>query len=327
MLRNLLLLNQLQRSNVPLCPTEALTRSQSPLWTALTALLPLSEARVFTFVLDELRRDGKRLRGFVQARQPPVRPEAYIQYLGPRLDADEDAQAVWNRLLNHIVAVAGEHSLQRVFACATDGGKEIEVLVGAGFSTYTREEVFRLAPDTHPQATAQKGVRPEQSTDVWAINQLYRAIVPHLVQRAESFSEGNSSKWACSPMVWSQGEGFVLEDSAGIAGYGYLMSGRIGHWLNVAIHLRAYAQAGKLLDYGLALLNYYPPYPVYCAVREYQGGLRAPLGDRGFERFSTQCCLVKHTTMRIKESARGLVPTLEKRMEAPTTSASRTERQ
>jgi hypothetical protein len=73
------------------------------------------------------------------------------------------------------------------------------------------------------------------------------------------------------------------------------------------------------------LLNYYPPYPVYCGVREYQGGVRVPLEDRGFKVFSTQCWLVRHTMARVKEPARGLVPALEKRVEAPTTTVSPTE--
>ena len=116
------------------------------------------------------------------------------------------------------------------------------------------------------------------------------------------------------------------EDRDGIAGYGYLMSGRIGHWLHILVNSHAYDRASDLLDYGLALLNYYPPLPTYCGVREYQGGVRAPLEDRGFEAFSTQCLLVKHTMARVKNPARSLVPALEKRVEAPTTTVSPTER-
>ena len=104
------------------------------------------------------------------------------------------------------------------------------------------------------------------------------------------------------------------------------MAGRIGHWLHILVHKSAYDQASDLLDYGLALLNYYPPRPVYCGVREYQGGIRVPLEERGFHMFSTQCWLVRHTMARVKESARSLVPALEKRVEAPTTTVSTTKR-
>ena len=103
------------------------------------------------------------------------------------------------------------------------------------------------------------------------------------------------------------------------------MSGRVGHWLSILAHPRAYDRVADLLDYGLALLNYYPAYPVYCGVREYQGGVRVPLEERGFELFQSQCHLVRHTMVRVKEPARGLVPALEKRVEAPTTTVSPTE--
>jgi hypothetical protein len=228
-------------------------------------------------------------------------------------------------LLNHIVSTAGERGLQRVFASAPDDSEALHLLLGAGFSVYTREEIFCLAPDTHPQAVTQNGIRPEQSTDGWEINQLYRAIVPHLVQQAEAFTKSEGIETVCDPIVWERGEGFVLEDPTGMSGYGHLMPGRAGHWLTILVHPRAHDQVEKLLDYGLALLNYYPPYPVYCAVREYQGGIRAPLEDRGFEAVSLQCRLVKHTTVRVKEPARTLVHALEKRAEAPTPTASRTE--
>ena len=329
-LRDLMLLTQLQKQHVSLCPIEELTRPQAPVWTALTSLFVLHEARSSTFVLNELRRDGKQLQGFMQVEQPLTRPEMHIQHISPRL-ADhsrtwEDARTVWIRLLNHVVSAAGERGRQRVFACAPEGGETLRTLLSAGFSVYTREEIFRLAPDAHPQAVAQQGIRPEQSIDAWQLNQLYRAAVPHLVQQAEALIGTEGIEAICSPIAWEQGEGFVMEDETGIAGYGHLMPGRIGHWLTVMVHPRAYSRVEKLLDYGLALLNYYPPRTVYCAAREYQGGIRAPLEDRGFKAISLQSRLVKHTTVRVKETARNLVPGLDKRAEAPTPTASRMKR-
>ncbi|MBL7200668.1 MAG: hypothetical protein ISS56_10990 [Anaerolineae bacterium] len=324
-LHDLPLLKRLAKVHVALCPIEALTRPSSPLWTALLSLWSLDEARLSTFVLNEQGRDGRSMHGFAQVKQPSSRPEMYIQYMSPRLDADEDARAAWTRLLSHVAAAAGERGVQRIYACAPDGTEEMEILLGAGFSVYCREEIFRLVPGAHPQAVAQAGIRPEQSTDAWAISQLYRATAPHLVQQAESLAESDTIKWLCGPVAWNQGEGFVLEDQAGIAGYGFLMPGRTGHWLRFLVHSRAGDGGTVLLDHSLALLNYYPTHPVYCAVREYQGRLRAPLAERGFDLVSVQCRLVKHTTARIKEPARSLVPALEKRAEAPTTTVSPTE--
>jgi hypothetical protein len=221
--------------------------------------------------------------------------------------------------------MAGERGIQRVFGCAGDESSELTALLAAGFSIYTREDIYRLDSDKRPRAVAPRDIRAEQGADSWELDRLYRSITPHLVQQAESRGHSAKIEWSFEPMIWNQGEGFVLRDREGVAGYGHLMSGRVGHWLNILIHRRAYDRACDLIDYALALLNYYPPHTVYCAIREYQGGLRVPLETRGFELLSTQCCLVKHTMGRVKEPARSLVPALEKRVEAPTTTVSPSE--
>jgi hypothetical protein len=329
-IRDVLTLARLQNQLVSLCPIEALSQPRLPIWTALASLLPIGEARSSTFVLNERRAGGDRIQGFIQAEQFHTRPELHIRYIAPRLDGKldtwEDARTAWVRLVNHIASVAGQRGLQRIYATVPEGGEALQILLGLGFSVYTREEIFCLAPDAHPQAVAQEGIRPEQSTDAWNIGQLYRQTTPHLVLQAEAPSDRVGLQTICGPIAWERGEGFVLQDQTGIAGYGHLLPGRTGHWLTVIVHPRAYDRAETLFDYGLALLNYYPPYPVYCLVREYQGGIRAPLQDRGFTPLSVHCRMVRHTTVRVVEPARTFVPALEQRREATTPTASHSER-
>ena len=320
------LLVQLRKNHVSLCPIEALTRPQSPLWSAMASLIPFGEGRSLTFVLQEQRAQDRQQRGCIQASQPPAQLTLYIQRLMPALNSGKDGQGLWTRLLNHVVSAAGERGLLRVLACAGDESPEMAALSTAGFKAYAREDIYRLAPKHRSQVPAPSGIRQEQSTDGWGIAQLYRATTPHLVQLAESPSEGVRTDWLCGPMGCGLGEGFVLEDEAGMAGYGSLVSGRIGHWLRILVLSRAFDRSHELIDYGLALLDYYPPHTVYCGVREYQGGVRVPLEERGFELVSTVCQMVRHTTVRVKEPVRSLVPTLEKRIEAPTTTLSPTER-
>jgi hypothetical protein len=324
-----ILVAQLQKQYVSLCPVEALTRPSVPLLAAFGSLFALDDTRSLTFVLDEQRRDGQRLQGFIQVDLPAGRPEAHIKCLAPQLDADgeshKEIRTIWNRLLSRAVSASGERGLQRVFACAPDGQGILGVLLSAGFMVYTREEILALAPDAHPQAVAQQGIRPEQSVDAWPISQLYRQVTPHLVRQAEMLTDSGEHRGGFGPIAWERGEGFVLKEQETITGYGHLMPGRTGHWLSILIQPQQYDRVDKLLDYGLALLNYYPPRPVYCSVREYQGGLRVPLIERGFEPISLQCRLVKHTTAWAKEPARNLVPALEQRAKAPTPTASQTE--
>jgi hypothetical protein len=329
-LHDLLLLARSQKQYVSLCPVEALVYPQSPVQMALASLLTLREVRPSTFVLkNHPRGEGRHLQGFVQVEQSAVRPELYVRHVSPQLDDSldtwEETRTIWNRLLSHAVSTAQERGLHRVFACAPDDSPVLNVLRATGFSVYAREQLYRLAPDAHPQAVARASIRPEQGTDTWAINQLYRRVVPHLVQQAEALGGSESIEVICGPIAWEQGEGFVLESQGDIVAYGHLMPGHTGHWLTVLIDPSAYDRAAELLDYGLALLNYYPPLPVYCAVREYQGGIQAPLIDQGFESLATHCRMVHHTTVRVKEPARSLVPALEKRAKASTPTASHTE--
>ena len=326
---DLLLLLQLQGKGVSLWPAEAFTRPRLPVWSALTSLVSLDEPRAVTLVLNEPRPSGARLQGFLQADQPPTWPEMYLRYISPAVDGAaetwEATRTVWTRLLTHAVSAAGERGLQRVFASVPDQSEALQVMIAAGFSVYAREEIYRLIPDAYPQAAAGEGIRPERSVDAWYVSQLFREVVPHLVQQAEALAASKGVEAANGLLSGERGEGFVLADQSAVVGYGHLLPGRAGHWLTLIVHPRAYDRAEALLDYGLALLNYYPAHPVYCALREYQGGVRALLQARGFALVSRQCRVVKHTTARVAEPARSLVHALEKRAEAPTPTASRTE--
>lgn len=324
---DLLLLARLEKQRASLCPVEALTHPRWSVGMAFTSLLALGEARAHTFVLNERRRDRSALQGFIQVEQPPAWPEMYIRSIAPDLDQDpltwEDSRTAWARLLTHAVTVAGERGLQRVFATVPDRSEALQVVSACGFSVYAREDVYCLSADAHIQGVAREGIRPERDDDQWQLDQLYRRAVPHLVQQAEALTERAGSAAIDGALAWERGEGFVLEEGSDILGYGHLAPGRIGHWLTLLVQPDAYKRTAELLDYGLALLSYYPDLPVYCAVREYQGELCGPLDELGFALLARYCRTVKHTTVRVAEPARGLVRALEKRAEVPRPTASR----
>jgi gentisate 1,2-dioxygenase len=61
-------------------------------------------------------------------------------------------------------------------------------------------------------------------------------------------------------------------------------------------------------------------------VRQYQSSIQTVVEDKGFELASAHSLWVKHTTLRVREPKRKLVPALEKRAEvAPTISRSEAE--
>ncbi len=340
--RDLLLVSNLQKKGMCLDPEIALTRPYSPLLAALSSYLLMQETGTSTFILEAGEQDSpsigprderspgqerrtvepsgrRRVQGLAQMRQRRGRPEADVIYLAPSFSTTDEAPTIWHRLLTHLCARAGERGIQRLFAHLAEEGEEIEIFQQVGFSPYTREDIFRLDRLSRSHRQLDKVVmRPQQAVDAWALQRLYASVAPRLVQQAESLGERG---WERSSIDWplrSKSEGYVLEDDGEIVSYLLFHGGRIGHWMRILLHPQAYERADEVIRHGLAFLSRYPPCPIYCSVREYEGGLRDRLQDWGFEPFGSQAILVKHTTVRIKEPARKLVPALDKRAEAAT---------
>ena len=320
-----LLLARLERSKQSICLLETLIYPR-PAWVrALASFLALEEGHTWTYLLSQSRRDGQVEQGFVQAFQPAEGSKAYLLSIAPRLDGDE-GRSLWHRLLGHLMSVAAERGFCSLYVSAEEASPELEAWTEIGFSVYAREEILRLSPDACPQTTAWPDVRPEHEGDRWAIGQLYRSVTPHLVQQAELAGRPVETASSYHPPIFNHGEGFVLSNGADVVGYGHLIFGQRGHWLTLMVDPGVGEQRiGRLIDYALALLDYYPLYPVYCAIRHYQEGLLGPLQARNFQPFSTQCCLVKHTAVRVTESTRVVVSGWENRVQAPTTTISPSE--
>jgi len=336
---DLLLVSNLQKKGTCLDPEIVLTRSYSPLLAALSSYFLMQEAGTSTFILEATDQNSpstgrrgelvepsghRRMQGLAQMRQRRGRPEADVIYLAPSLSTADEAPTIWHRLLSHLCARAGDRGIQRLFARLAEDGEEIETFQQVGFSPYTREDIFRLnSLSESPQQLDRAVMRPQQAVDAWALQRLYANVAPRLVQQAESLGERG---WERSSVDWplrTRSEGYVLEDNGEIVSYLLFSGGRIGHWMRILLHPQAYERANEVIQHGLAFLSHYPPCPIYCSVREYEGGLRTPLQDWGFEPFGSQAILVKHTTVRIKEPARKLVPALDKRAEAATPTMSR----
>lgn len=316
--RDFLLVSKLQNQGMLLDLEEALTQPYRPLLEALVGCLPLQGIGVFTYVCDEIE-GGRRMAGFAQARMRKESSEADVVYLTPSPSVAEEAVAVWCRLLENLCLAAGEQGIQRIFAHLPEDGPEVEAFQQVGFSIYTREDVFRLlqmpSDLSHPE---RRTVRPQQPTDNWGLQGLYAAVAPRLVQQAENLT---ARGWEATPGSWlrqAKREDHVMEDKGEVIGYLRIRKGQTGHWLTMLLHPQAYERADELVKQSLSLLAEYPPRPIYCCLPRYQGGLRVPLEAKGFQLFASQCAMVKHTTVRVKEPALKLVPALEKRAEAAT---------
>lgn len=321
--RHAFLVNRLQQQGIALNLEESLTQSYNPLRAALTAYFTVGELGALTYVVRS-NLEQRRAEGFVQMRERRTRPEADVLFMAPALTDDVNSN-VWHHLLTHLCRQAGERGIERLFARPPEGGEEAHLFSQVGFNVYTREDVFRLTSGNQTKASPVPGVniRPYRSEDIIAVQQLYTAVASRLVQQAENAP----GQGRLSPLdVWSTtGDrgGYILEKQGEVVGYlTPSRPGRIGHWLYVLLHPQAYDHASDLLAHGLATLQDAPPRPIYCGVREYQGGLRAVLEDMGFQRFASRALMVKHITVRVTDPVRAMRPALDKRAEITTPTVS-----
>ncbi len=317
-IRHFLLVSRLQNQGMLLNLEEALTQPYRPLLAALLGLLPVQGVGVLTCVYSARGKD-QQMTGFAQVRMRRDGSEADVIYVTPSLTAKGEGFTVWCRLLENLCLEAGEQGVQRIFARPPEDGLEVETFQQAGFTIYTREDVFRLTqmPSDLPRPE-NRTLRRQQPADNWGLQGLYASVAPRLVQQTENMT---ARDWEITPAPWPgqiRRDGYVLEDQEEIVGYLRIRQGRTGHWLEMLLHPQAHQRAEEFVGQSLSLLAESPPCPIYCCLRRYQEGLRAPLEARGFQPFASQCVMVKHTTVRVKEPALKLVPALETRAEAAT---------
>lgn len=311
-LKDLHAIEQLQAQGVPLDVERALLWPHSPLYAALAAHWPPSPIGAETIILYPPSRRGRAL-GFLQMRHRQRRPEADVTFIAPALDAKGDAVSIWYRLLAECAQHVGDRGGQRLYAQLLGRDGTEDVLRQAGFTSYAHEDIYRLN-EKSKSTTRTHVLRHQRSRDAWNLLRLYSQITPRPVQIAEGMLSpeglgGKMGDW------WDQshGAGYILQVDRELAGAVRIERGRAAYWLRFWLHPEAHEHAETLLRGALALIWPAPRRPVYCSVREYESGIRAPLEDNGFRYVHTRTLLVKHTTARIKEPAINLVPALEKR--------------
>lgn len=329
-LRHIWLLRELQSACTELDLRSALEEPSAPLQAALRGYFLRDGAGVHTYVLRAADPD-KTLGGFVQARVHRNSISCLGQGAGsawrviriaPILDHSEDAATIWYRLLLHLCIVAGERQVQRLFACLPEAGAVEDVFRQASFVTYCHEQVYAKAPGSKTGRES-PAMQLAGSEDLVAVRRLWQRAVPRTVLQAEDpDSLRGSSPLFESPFSDAE-RSYVLRAPAGeISGYLYMLVRPRGAWLRLMSQPEKPECIPEMLDHALAMLEDRPR-PVYCAVREYEGGMRGSLEERGFTPLDNYSLLVKHTTVRVREPARRIVPALEKRVEVtPTVSRS-----
>lgn len=304
-------------------PPYTLVQPEALLTDLLRSQLPIKPRFNFVYVY----RDAGRIQGWVQARRRwQSRDEWTITILAT---ADKAPAHVGERLIEEVVREAGEQGVIRVFAKIPNGERQLDAFRALGFTTYTHEEIWgnlyfgASGNITDPRNDPMhKLLRPRTGRDAWDLMQLYSAITPAVVQRAEMLT---TRQWHLSsiprPTILAQGlleKSYVWQDengkSDGLGGFVRLLTGSSGHWVTVMFRpdLANREVVPIAIDYALWKASRHSNKPVYCGIREYQSEVGNLLEERGFHLLSNQALLVKYLAEPIKEKQPALAPFLVK---------------
>lgn len=314
-LNELVAIQPLQMRGMQLDLERAVLWPHTPTQAALSAHVPLSAIGAETIVLYPSASQRMRAVGFAQLRARRGRPEADIVFLAPALDSESDAVSIWYRLLAECAKEIGGRGGQRLFAQVPGGNGIEEVFRQTGFAAYAHDDVYRL-DDLPTDLTHTKLLRHQRVRDGWNLLRLYAEFAPRSVQIAEGMLSpqgqgGKMGDW------WDQssGAGYILEVEGEIAGAVRVRRGSAAYWLRFWLHPQAEEHGEQLILGALSLLRAAPHRPIYCNVRDYESGLRGALDMFGFRNVQTRSLLIKHMTVRARESLIKLMPALEKRAE------------
>ncbi len=318
-LSDILLVRRLQEKVACLDLETALLWSPAPLSLALLECLSFTQGRSTTFVEDDHSVD-QRAAGFLQAWDRAGSLSCDVEFVSPFLDGSTATAQLWDDLLQHLSVVKGESGLQRIFAKVPDDGQSVEVFRHAGFSAYARRYVLRLdQPSRHLPTPGSKHLRPAEEHDASALKRLRSSLTPRLVQQMEGGTEVERDLTALLPWWMSREMSeYVWEDSGEIRAHLRIFTGQDGHWLRVLLEPRASEDAELVLSELLSMLAPTPERPLYCGVREYEGGLRPTMENLGFAPLTSELLMTRQTTAPARIPAEKLSPALEKGVETAT---------
>ncbi len=210
-----------------------------------------------------------------------------------------DPSPVWEEILLAGVRQAGMHGVKRLYAQATAGTTAHVALRGAGFTPYATETIY--IADSPRTLGAEVSMREQESTDTWAIHQLYNASVPRDVLYAEALT---SHAWdivnARRPGA-PHTSGWLVEDQSGVGAYVRIDSVGGAHGIEVTFPPNAVKRGAALLDAVLRKLRLEKRINrVYVAVRGYQQEIEPALVRLGFAPGLTQELLVRYTAVHIR---------------------------
>lgn len=230
----------------------------------------------------------------------PVLPDRrwLLQALGASTGV-YDPSPIWTEILLSGVRQAGMNGVKRLYARATASTPAHMALRAAGFSPYATETIY--VADSPRTLGAEVSMREQESSDTWAIHQLYNGSVPRDVLYAEALT---SHAWDIANSRRPRSEhtsGWLVEDFAGVGAYVRVTSLGGEHVIEASFPTNAVQRGAALLDAVLRMLRLKKQISrVYVALRGYQSELESALTRMGFAPGLTQDLLVRYTAVQVR---------------------------
>jgi hypothetical protein len=274
---------------------DSLLERGGPLSVALKGLRPLQRHASMTHLAFT---DSDRFLAFTQFRQLAHDRRWVLSGVGLANELFEPKRVI-EELLEFSVKRAGNRGVKRLCARVTVDSPIRPALAATGFEAFTGEDLygFNGVPTLEPSEVE---MRVQETTDTWAVHQLYHAAVPKQVQFAEAWT---SHQWdvADPKRLRDYWRSFVLEHDRQIVAYARV---RIGMKVAAIEFMYLPENRGEL--------------PAFCAnviasaareggatrlfvpARAYQAELATLLENMGFSVIRQQHLLIKYTAVKVK---------------------------
>ena len=236
--------------------------------------------RIFT---GSYRSEDESERVIGQVRQSPNLTSAYLSFIYTTDQADPQNLVCF---LEGVIKQVGEWGAKQVVADLEISSEQFPNFRRAGFSVLAKQRVYRCRPVISKNTVLGIGWRTWTSVDIPAVQRLYSAIVPPLLQPVE-------------PLTRRESLGLVYFDEAGeLQAYADLVYGPVGVWVLPMIHPRTSGQTTQLLMQLLHDLPGVNSRSVYLAVRSYQPWVEEALVKINSSPGPEQALLVRYLTLQ-----------------------------
>ncbi len=290
-LGDLALVHRLKSRGISMDSESYLSRGLHTVGDATLSRLPFSNLGTPTIVV----RCGDE-QAFGQFRHRAGDPDSHIVFMSPAITENfsQVQEYLWMLLLDALSQAAGTRGAHNIHAEVDENSAVFELLRGAGFASYARQDIWRRNPAPLPAPPA-INLREATRHDKASILYLHGQIVPRLAQKADPAPLPN---------------GLICMQDGRARAFIAVSKGNRGLYLKPYMLMDDSAIAPEIIGVVMSMLEQATRVPVFCCLRQYQSWLGSALEMWGFKPWARQTVMVKHTAARVEKPAFAQLPNM-----------------